>query len=51
MMTKKKEWGWIEVQLIFVILVLVLLNAIAPKPFKKHEQVECVNLTNSQNMN
>lgn len=43
-MTKKNEWGWIKVQLIFVILALVLLNAISPKPFKKHEQVECVNI-------
>ncbi len=43
-MTKKNEWGWIKVQLILALLVLVLLNAIAPKPFKKHEQVECVNI-------
>ncbi len=44
MITKKNEGRWIKAQLIFVILALVFLNAIAPKPFKKHEQVECVNV-------
>lgn len=44
MITKKNEGRWIKAQLIFVILVLVFLNAIAPKPFKKYEQVKCVNV-------
>ncbi len=43
-MTKKNEWGWIRVQLIMVLVFLALINAMAPKPFKKHEQVECVNI-------
>ncbi len=50
-MNKSNNFSWIKIQLIFVILALVLLNAITPKPFKKHEQVECMNLTTSQNMN
>ena len=44
MITKKNEGRWIKAQLIFVILALVLINAIAPKPFKKYEQVKCVNV-------
>ena len=44
MIAKKNEGRWIKAQLIFVILALFFLNAIAPKPFKKYEQVKCVNV-------
>lgn len=34
----------LKIQIIFCILVLLVLNEVAPKPFKKYEQVECVNV-------
>lgn len=34
----------LKLKLLFVVMVLLFLNAIAPKPFKKHDQVECINL-------
>ena len=44
-MKKEKLFNWkVKLQLIFVVLMLVLLNGIAPKPFAKHEQVECINI-------
>lgn len=44
-MKKEKLFNWkVKLQLVFVVLMLVLLNAIAPKPFAKHEQVECINV-------
>ena len=44
-MKKEKLFNWkVKLQLIFVMLMLLLLNAIAPKPFAKHEQVECINI-------
>ena len=42
---KEKLFNWkVKLQLIFVVLMLVLLNAIATKPLAKHEQVECINI-------
>ena len=42
---KEKLFNWkVKLQLVFVVLILVLINAIAPKPFAKHEQVECINV-------
>ena len=39
-MKKEKLFNWkVKLQLVFVVLMLLLLNAIAPKPFAKHEQV------------
>ena len=44
-MKKEKLFNWkVKLQLVFVVLMLLLLNAIAPKPFAKHEQVECINV-------
>ena len=44
-MKKEKLFNWkVKLQLVFVVLMLLLLNAIAPKPFAKHEQVECINI-------
>ena len=44
-MKKEKLFNWkVKLQLVFVVLMLVLINAIAPKPFAKHEQVECINV-------
>ena len=46
---KEKLFNWkVKLQLIFVVLMLVLLNAIAPKPFAKYEQVECINIEERQ---
>lgn len=46
---KEKLFNWkVKLQLIFVVLMLLLLNAIAPKPFAKHEQVECINIEERQ---
>ena len=46
---KEKLFNWkVKLQLVFVVLMLVLLNAIAPKPFAKHEQVECINVEQRQ---
>ena len=48
-MKKEKLFNWkVKLQLIFVVLMLLLLNAIAPKPFAKHEQVECINIEKRQ---
>ena len=48
-MKKEKLFNWkVKLQLIFVVLMLLLLNAIAPKPFAKHEQVECINIEERQ---
>jgi len=44
-MKKEKLFNWkVKLQLVFVVLMLVLINAIAPKPFERHDQVECINL-------
>tara|TARA_B100001113_G_C20933700_1_gene545569 strand:+ start:485 stop:601 length:117 start_codon:yes stop_codon:yes gene_type:complete len=34
----------LKLKLLFVVMALLFLNAIAPKPFQKHDQVECINL-------
>ena len=48
-MKKEKLFNWkVKLQLVFVVLMLLLLNAIAPKPFAKHEQVECINIEERQ---